>query len=143
MHNYNLNRFITAQQSNFDRALLEIQAGQKKSHWIWYIFPQLRSLGRSSTAIYYGIADFEEAIAYMAEPYLRENLIKITKAFLALDKTSPKLVMGYPDDLKLCSCMTLFEIAAPDVPAFGMVLNKFYDGIRDYDTIKLLEDELN
>ncbi len=105
---------------------------------MWFIFPQLKALGRSSTALHYGIADIDEAKAYIAEPYLRENLIGITKALLSLEESNPSIVMGYPDDLKLCSCMTLFEIAAPDVPEFGMVLDKFYGGKRDQNTIRIL-----
>ena len=135
MPDYHLDRFITAQQSDFHRALSEIQAGRKRSHWMWYIFPQLKALGRSDTARYYGIADLEEATAYMANPYLRDNLITITGALLALRASDPGLVMGYPDDLKLRSCMTLFELAAPDVPEFGMVLDKFYHGLRDQKTL--------
>ncbi|MCC8128124.1 MAG: DUF1810 domain-containing protein [Clostridiales bacterium] len=141
MDNYNLKRFITAQQSDFPRALSEIQAGKKRTHWMWYSFPQLRSLGRSATAEYYGIADLEEAKAYMADPYLRENLITITKALLSVDESRPRKVMGYPDDLKLCSCMTLFEIASPEVPEFGMVLEKFYGGERDEKTVEILNEE--
>lgn len=138
MLDFNLNRFIEAQAVSYNHALVEIQAGRKQSHWMWYIFPQLKALGRSSTALYYGIADLNEAKAYMTEPYLRENLINITKALLALDETNPSIVMGYPDDLKLCSCMTLFEIAAPDVPEFGMVLDKFYGSRRDGRTVELI-----
>lgn len=138
MPNYNLNRFIEAQKDSFPYALSEIKAGQKRSHWMWYIFPQLKDLGRSSTAIYYGIVDLDEAKAYMDEPYLRENLLMITKELLSLKESDPRLVMGYPDDLKLRSCMTLFEIAAPDVPEFGLVLDKFYNGVRDKRTIDLL-----
>lgn len=138
MAGYDLERFIKAQHTDFSLALSEIKAGRKQSHWMWYIFPQLQALGRSSIAKYYGIADLEEAKAYMAEPYLRKNLITITNALLALEQSDPGLIMGYPDNLKLCSCMTLFEIAAPDVPAFGMVLDKFYSGVRDQVTIDLL-----
>lgn len=141
MSEYNLDRFITEQQADFNIALSEIQSGCKKSHWMWYIFPQLRSLGRSITAKYYGIIDLGEAKAYIQEPYLRKNLITITKALLALDSSNPELIMGYPDNLKLCSCMTLFEIAAPDVPEFGMVLDKFYSGMRDQATIDILNKE--
>lgn len=133
-----LNRFIEAQKLSFSRALIEIKAGRKQSHWMWYIFPQLKALGRSSTALHYGIADIDEAKAYMAELYLRENLINITKALLSLEESNPSLGMGCPDDLKPCSCMTLFEIAAPDVSEFGMVLDKFYDSRRDEQMIKLL-----
>ncbi len=138
MTEYNLNRFIEAQKFSYSRAFSEIQAGRKRTHWMWYIFPQLKVLGRSSMALHYGIADIDEAKAYMAEPYLRENLINITKALLSLEESNPSLVMGYPDDLKLCSCMTLFEIAAPDVPDFGMVLDKFYDGKRDQITMHII-----
>ncbi|MCD8082397.1 MAG: DUF1810 domain-containing protein [Clostridiales bacterium] len=139
MNDYDLTRFITAQQSDFSRALSEIQTGRKRTHWMWYIFPQLCSLGRSTTAEYYGIADLEEAKAYMADPYLRNNLIAITKALLLVEESRPRKLMGYPDDLKLCYSMTLLEIAAPEVPEFGMVLEKFYGGERDEKTIELLK----
>ncbi len=139
MSSNELNRFVEAQKMDFAYALTEIKAGRKQSHWMWYIFPQLKALGRSNLALYYGITDIDEAKEYMANPYLRENLISITKALLALDESNPSLVMGYPDDLKLRSCMTLFELAAPDVPEFGMVLDKFYDSKRDDRTLKLLE----
>lgn len=135
-----LNRFIEAQKNSYATALAEIKAGRKETHWIWYIFPQLKSLGRSNTAFYYGIANLDEAKAYMAEPTLRARLITITQALLALDESDPRRVMGYPDDLKLCSCMTLFEIAAPDVPEFGQVLDKFYGGQRDQMTRYIIED---
>ena len=138
MPDYDLNRFIEAQKFSYNHALAEIQAGRKRTHWMWYIFPQLKVLGRSSTALHYGIAGIDEAKAYMAEPYLRENLINITKALLALDENNPSLVIGYPDDLKLRSCMTLFEIATSDVPEFGMVLDKFYGGMRDKMTVDFL-----
>ncbi len=141
MTEYNLNRFIEAQKFSYSRAFSEIQAGRKRTHWMWYIFPQLKALGRSSTALHYGIADIDEAKAYMAEPYLRENLINITKALLYLEESNPSLVMGYPDDLKLCSCMTLFEIAAPDVLEFGMVLDKFYNGKRDQITMHIINTD--
>lgn len=139
MNGYNLSRFIEAQKYSYNHALSEIKVGRKRTHWMWYIFPQLKALGRSSMALHYGIADIEEAKAYMTEPYLRENLINITKVLLSLEESNPSLVMGYPDDLKLCSCMTLFEIATPDVLEFGLVLDKFYDSKRDEQTIKLLK----
>lgn len=138
MPDHNLNRFIEAQKNSFNLAFAEIKNGRKQSHWMWYIFPQLTVLGRSSTAVYYGIANLDEAKAYMAESYLRGNLIAITKALLSLEESNPSLVMGYPDDLKLCSCMTLFEIASPDVSEFGMVLDKFYNSKRDQKTLEIL-----
>ncbi len=139
MTDYNLDRFIKAQEYYFEIALSEIRAGRKRSHWMWYIFPQLKALGISSKAVYYGIADLEEAKAYMAEPYLRENLITITKALLALEESDPVVVMKHPDDYKLRYCMTLFEVAAPDVKEFGMVLDKFYGGVRDENTLRILK----
>lgn len=135
---YNLNRFIQIQQINFSRALSEIKSGRKQSHWMWYIFPQLKALGRSSTSLYYGISGLDEAKAYMSEPYLRNNLITISRALLSLDESDPRMIMGIPDDIKLRSCMTLFEMAAPDVSEFKLVLEKFYSGSRDNLTIRLL-----
>ncbi len=105
---------------------------------MWYIFPQLKTLGFSDKAIKYGIEDINEAKAYMKEPYLRNNLITITKSLLKLESNDPLEVMGYPDNLKLCSSMTLFEIAAPDVLEFGLVIQKFYQGTRDKKTLNIL-----
>ena len=141
MNEYDVSRFVTAQKNEFELACNEIKAGQKQSHWMWYIFPQLNALGYSSAAKYYGIVDLNEARVYMAEPYLRENLIAISRALLGLQESNPYTVMGYTDALKLCSCMTLFEIAAPDVPEFGMVLEKFYNGVRDSNTIEILNKQ--
>ncbi len=137
--NFDMRRFIEAQERDYEVAITEIKAGRKKSHWMWYIFPQIAGLGSSDYAQYFAIPNLETVRAYMKHPYLRHNLIKITKALVSLEESNPSLVMGYPDDLKLCSCMTLFEIAAPDVPEFGMVLNKFYAGKRDQLTINLVK----
>ncbi len=134
----NLGRFIEAQAQMYKTALSEIRAGQKVSHWIWFIFPQLKELGYSPTAQFYGIADLAEAKAYLAHPTLRARLIEISEALLALEDSDPSSVMGYPDDLKLCSSMTLFEIADPSIPVFAKVLEKFYTGKRDEQTLKLL-----
>ena len=136
-----LDRFVQAQEKMYLKALTEVQGGKKRSHWMWYIFPQLRSLGVSDTATYYGIADINEAIAYMAHSYLRENLITISRALLRLETSDPYKVMGEIDALKLCSCMTLFEVAASEVPEFSLVLEKFYSGIRDKETLKILKSE--
>ncbi len=134
MENYSLERFRTAQRVHFDSALSEIQAGEKESCWMWFIFPQLKALGQSDTAKYYGIADLAEAKAYMADPVLRSNLLTITRALLKLEASDPAEVMGVPDDEKLRSCMTLFELAAPDVPEFTLVLEKYFNGVRDEKT---------
>ena len=133
-----LERFVEAQSRDYETALREIRGGRKRSHWMWYIFPQLRGLGFSSTAQFYGLRDLQEARDYMAHPLLGPRLIEISEALLALETDNPGAVMGYPDDLKLCSCMTLFELAAPEQPAFAGVLEKYYAGRRDQRTLALL-----
>ena len=133
-----LDKYVSAQARDYDDALREIRGGRKRSHWIWYIFPQLDGLGYSPTAQYYGIRDLEQAKDSMAHPVLGPRLVEISEALLALPSSDPGAVMGYPDDLKLCSSMTLFELAAPDQPVFGKVLDKFYGGRRDPLTLRLL-----
>ena len=133
-----LDKYVSAQARDYDDALREIRSGRKRSHWIWYIFPQLDGLGYSPTAQYYGIRDLEQAKDYMAHPVLGPRLVEISEALLALPSSDPGAVMGYPDDLKLCSSMTLFELVAPDQPVFGKVLDKFYGGRRDPLTLRLL-----
>ena len=133
-----LERFVEAQARDYETALREIRGGRKRSHWMWYIFPQLRGLGFSSTAQFYGLRDLREARDYMAHPLLGPRLIEISEALLGLETDNPGAVMGYPDDLKLCSCMTLFELAAPEQPVFARVLEKYYAGRRDQRTLTLL-----
>lgn len=134
---YDLSRFHKAQQGSYETALAEIRSGRKRSHWIWYIFPQIQGLGFSSTAQYYAIENLEEAKAYLADPVLRERLLEISNALLALDSCDPSEVMGYPDDLKLRSSMTLFSLAEPECTVFRDVLDKFYNGQEDSRTIAL------
>jgi uncharacterized protein (DUF1810 family) len=133
-----LDKFVRAQERDYADALREIRSGRKRSHWIWYIFPQMDGLGFSPTAQYYGIRDLEQAKDYMAHHVLGPRLVEISQALLDLPTSDPGAVMGYPDDLKLCSSMTLFELAAPDEPVFGRVLDKFYGGRRDELTLQLL-----
>lgn len=133
-----LRRFLSAQERDYDRALEEIRGGRKRSHWMWYIFPQIQGLGFSSTAQYYGVKDLEEAKDYMEHPLLSARLVEISEALLTLPTDNATAVMGYPDDLKLCSCMTLFEQAKPEEPVFGKVLDKFYGGERDARTLAIL-----
>ena len=135
---YDLNRFITAQSRDYDRALSEIRAGRKRSHWIWYIFPQLKGLGMSSTSEFYGIDGLGEAKAYMENALLRERLLEISGALLTLDSNDASSVMGYPDDLKLRSSMTLFAEAAPECAVFQQVLDKFFGGEKDRSTLRML-----
>lgn len=136
---YNLERFIERQKEDYPIALKEIRNGRKESHWMWWIFPQLKGLGYSYTSMEYGIADLDEARAYLQNPYLRENMITICNALLGLDTNDASRVMGYPDDLKLCSSMTLFSLAEPDNPVFSDVLKKFYGGKTDSRTVQMLK----
>ena len=135
---YDLSRFLEAQKTSYDTALREIKAGRKRSHWMWYIFPQIQGLGHSAIARHYAIRDLGEAREYLQHPVLGPRLIEISEALLALDESDPGRVMGSPDDLKLRSCMTLFQSAAPDQPVFGKVLEKFYRGRPDGRTLEIL-----
>lgn len=135
---YNLSRFLTAQERDYEQALSEIRTGRKRSHWIWYIFPQLRGLGYSYNAEFYGIADVEEARQYLSHPVLGARLREITGALLELPENDPVRAMVHPDDLKLCSCMTLFEHVAGQDAVFGKVLDKYYGGRRDALTLRML-----
>lgn len=135
---YDLNRFITAQQNNYKTALDEIKAGYKRSHWMWYIFPQISGLGHSAMAKKYEIVNLEEAKLYIDNDYLRNNLIEISQALLDCGNDDIEDIMGFPDNFKLCSCMTLFEIVAPEENVFGEVLEKFFDGQRDKRTLELV-----
>lgn len=139
--NYNLDRFKEAQRVDYPIALEEIKSGCKKSHWMWYIFPQLKDLGYSPTAKYYGIDGKEEAIAYLADESLRSRLIEISKALLSLETSNATEIFGYPDDMKLKSCMTLFFSVAPQIDIFEKVLEKFFAGERDEKTLDLLGTE--
>ena len=135
---YNIERFIKAQEYSYAEALKEIQNGHKESHWIWYIFPQLKQLGRSSTAQYYGIENLEEATEYLAHPILGCRLREICEALLSIDRNNPYQVMGGIDALKLRSSMTLFAEIEGYNSVFGKVLNKYYNGESDENTIRLL-----
>lgn len=136
-NNYNLNRFIEAQNRDYDIALAEIRAGKKVSHWMWYIFPQLKGLGRSSTSEYYGLSGIKEAQAYLSDPILKARLIEITDAVIAHKDKSAEEIFGGIDAKKLRSCMTLFSTAAPDIPVFEAVLEQFFHGVPDRNTLRL------
>ena len=134
-----LNRFLAAQKEDYEQALAEIKAGRKQTHWMWYIFPQLKGLGRSHMADYYGLKGLEEAKAYLQNETLRGRLMEITQALLDLRESDPEKVMGDPDHLKLCSSMTLFMLAEPECPLFGRVLDKYFGGKQDRRTLELLK----
>jgi uncharacterized protein (DUF1810 family) len=133
-----LDRFVTAQQSYYKTALHEIQNGQKRSHWMWFIFPQIAGLGYSETAQYYAIQDLEEARDFLNDDTLGKNLIEISEALLHVKSDDATKVMGWPDDMKLRSSMTLFALAKPECEVFQKVLDKFFGGERDQRTMELL-----
>lgn len=136
-----LERFIEPQEQDYEQALKEIRNGRKVSHWIWYIFPQLRGLGKSYMSDYYGIRDLDEAKAFLQDPYLGKHLQKISEALLNLDNDNATQIMGRPDDMKLKSSMTLFACADPENAVFEKVLEKFYNGHKDGRTLKMLSKE--
>jgi len=138
---HDLDRFVLAQDRVYQAVLCELRAGRKRSHWMWFVFPQLASLGQSSTSRHFGIKDAEEARAYHRHPLLGPRLVDCTSLVLAVQGKSARAIFGYPDDLKLCSCMTLFQAAAPDEPVFGQVLERYYAGQGDVATIRLLGDQ--
>ena len=136
---YDLERFLSAQDNMYEIALQEIQAGYKASHWMWFVFPQLKGLGYSSTAKYYGITGKDEAKEYLEHPVLGKRLREITSALLRVDSNNAEEVMGYPDFLKLQSCMTLFAKISGD-SLFTDVLDKYYGGKMDEKTIAILAE---
>lgn len=141
--NYNLKRFVDAQEADYTTALSEIKSGRKLSHWIWYVFPQLKGLGFSYNSNYYGIDDVEEAKAYFRHPLLGKRLVEITCTLLSLPESYTALnVLGPIDSLKVKSCMTLFDYIVPH-DCFEDVLNRFYGGKRDKRTLNLIEKNLD
>ena len=135
---YNLDRFLYAQQGVYSDALAEIRSGHKRSHWMWFIFPQLDGLAFSSTSKFYAIKSLEEAAAYLAHLELGPRLLECTDAVLSQKGRSASQVFGHPDDLKLKSCMTLFACASEHGSAFEKVLEVFYLDQRDERTLQLL-----
>jgi uncharacterized protein (DUF1810 family) len=135
-----LDRFIAAQGGIYDAALAELRAGTKRSHWMWFVFPQIAGLGRSSTAQLYAIADRCEATAYLAHEVLGPRLIEATEAMLVwAGKRSAEAILGPVDALKFRSSMTLFAEVSGDADPFAQALDSFFDGERDEATLELLE----
>ena len=131
-------RFIDAQKEDYDMAFREISKGKKINHYMWYIFPQVKGLGRSSTAKYYGIEGLDEAREYMENEYLGNNLIAISNELLKLETNDPVEIFGHTDSKKLRSSMTLFELVS-DNDVFSLVLEKYFDGKRDQITLDLVK----
>ena len=136
---FDLERFVTAQAPIFETALNELKAGRKRSHWMWFIFPQLRGLGSSPIATFYGIGSLAEARAYLAHAVLGPRLVLCTEAVLAIKDRSPRAIFGSPDDLKFRSSTTLFGLAAGDGESpFRQALGRFWDNRMDERTLVLL-----
>ena len=134
---YNLERFINAQETSYQIALSEIKNGIKQSHWMWYIFPQIQGLGFSETSMLYAIKDIGEAKEFLEHKILGARLISICRELLQLESSNANKIFGSPDDLKLQSSMTLFSCLDID-PVFELVLEKFFKGIKDNRTLQLV-----
>ncbi len=138
MTDYDLDRFVRAQERTIAAVLAELERGRKTTHWMWFVFPQVAGLGSSPTAHDYAIRSAEEAREYVVHPVLGPRLIACSELLLQHEARSATDILGTPDDLKLRSSMTLFASCAPDVPIFGRVLHRYYDGEPDTATLDIL-----
>lgn len=136
--NHDLSRFVSAQEGRYEMAYAELANGRKRSHWMWYIFPQLSGLGSSPMARRYALSGLEEAKAFLAHPLLGTRLVHISALLLSLETNKPTEIFGFPDDIKLRSSMTLFALARPEEPVFQQVLDRFFGGDKDPLTLRLL-----
>lgn len=133
-----LQRFTQAQDRVYESVCNELALGEKTSHWMWFIFPQLKGLGHSPIAKHYGIESADEALAFWQHPVLGKRLLQCTELVLAQPNTTARDIFGSPDDLKFKSCMTLFAQVAPAEPVFQQALQRFFGGKHDENTLKLL-----
>ncbi len=136
-----IERFVEAQRSTYSVALSEIKNGKKKSHWMWFVFPQVQGLALSQTALFYAIKDADEAREFLNHEILGPRLVEISNELLNLASSDASNIFGYPDNLKLFSCMTLFAAVQQDNPVFEEVLNKFFEGKRDARTLAIISNE--
>ena len=143
MDQYNLNRFIEAQMTTYEGAMLELARGRKESHWVWYIFPQIKGLGRSDTAKLYSIKSLEEGRVYLEHPVLGPRLVEACEILLSLKEASMDEVMGFPDDLKLLSSMTLFEVVSDSNSIFTKMIEFYYEGRRDKASLDIIKSRYN
>ena len=143
MNMLNISRFIKAQQKYYNIALTEIKNGKKESHWMWYIFPQIKGLGYSETAKYYSIQDIDEVKAYLSNKYLYNNLVEICNELLKKEESEILEIIGYPDNLKLCSSMTLFYIVNPEEKVFKQIVDRYFNGVFDINTIRICNNSEN
>jgi uncharacterized protein (DUF1810 family) len=137
---FDLERFVEAQKTHYTRALDEIRSGRKRTHWMWFIFPQFAGLGSSATAEFYAIRSRAEADAYLQDPVLGARLEECVEALLAVEGRSASQIFGFPDDLKLRSSATLFASVAPPGSVFERLIDKYFGGERDARTIRLLQE---
>jgi uncharacterized protein (DUF1810 family) len=137
---FQLNRFINAQEQVYDNVLEELRGGQKQSHWMWYIFPQIDGLAHSTMSKYYAIKSIEEARRYLSHPVLGMRLLECSETVFAIEGRSISKIFGYPDDMKLKSSMTLFAYVAASNSVFIRILDKYFNGERDGKTLALLEE---
>lgn len=137
--NVDLSRFTSAQESIYESALAELRNGRKRTHWMWYVFPQIDGLGRSTASKHYAIKSIEEARQYLNHPVLGKRLLECAKAVFAIEGRSISEVFGYPDNLKLKSSMTLFAYVADPYSVFSRILDKYFNGEQDTLTLQLLE----
>ena len=133
--------FLKAQESSYETALSEIKKGCKTGHWMWFMFPQIAGLGSSPTARKYSLQNLNEAHAYLAHPVVGPRLVELTKAFLSVQDKSAKSILGYPDNLKMKSSMTLFALCSQTGSVFDQVLRDYFDGERCQFTLKKCRDE--
>ncbi len=140
---FHLIRFVVAQEHSYQRALSEIAGGRKRTHWMWYIFPQLEGLASSPTARLFAIQGVDEAKAYLAHPVLGPRLLECAEAVVAIEGRTAAEIFGYPDDLKLRSSATLFAAVLPPGSVFERLLAQYYDGGRDEKTLQLLTQQGN
>jgi uncharacterized protein (DUF1810 family) len=137
---YDLDRFLEAQRETYAHALREIGEGRKKTHWMWFIFPQLRGLGFTDHNIFYGIENLEEASLYLDHPILGKRLAEITRAMLKIENKTALEILGRADERKLKSCMTLFSLMQDAPDCFRQVLEKYYNGEQDERTLQLMKE---
>jgi uncharacterized protein (DUF1810 family) len=135
---YDLDRFVRAQERDYARALAEVRSGSKRTHWMWYIFPQLDGLAHSATSKRYAIRSLEEAKAFLNHPVLGPRLLECAEAAMQVDGRAAREIFGSPDDLKLRSCATLFASVSSPGSVFERLLGKYYDDARDERTLALL-----
>ncbi|MGI8580627.1 MAG: DUF1810 domain-containing protein [Chitinophagaceae bacterium] len=135
-----LRRFLQAQQNIYPQVLKELQSGKKTSHWMWFIFPQIEGLGHSSTAKYYSIKTIEEAKEYLGHPILGNRLLQCSNIIVGIENKNVDEIFGYPDNMKLRSCMTLFNFISPEQRVFADVLEKYFSGEEDGQTLSILQN---